>query len=70
MCTTDVNIYEQYATPIKSGIPGGRRLRKSKRGEQEQKVIGMERKKQQNLRKLMDVVQIKYVLYGSSQILL
>ena len=44
-------------------MPGGRRLRKSKRSEREQRVIGMETQEQHSPRQLIDIVQIKYLLY-------
>lgn len=41
VCVTDVDGYKQYVSPVKSGMLGGRTLRKSKKKEREQREIGM-----------------------------
>lgn len=46
VCDIDVDRYKQYSSPIESGMPGGRKLKKSKRKEQQQIMIGMKTKEQ------------------------
>ncbi|KAH9581727.1 hypothetical protein MS3_00000627 [Schistosoma haematobium] len=44
VCVADVDRYKLYVSSIEDAIPGGRRLRRLKRREREQTVIGMEMK--------------------------
>lgn len=46
VCTTDADRSKQYVPSIEKGMPGGRRLKRLKRREGEQRVISMEMKEQ------------------------